>query len=89
MKNESIRFAKHPDGLPDASCFEFTQEQVIRPAHGEVLIENHLLSVAPYIRMRMEREDSYAPAMRLGDVIVGRTVDRIIESKDSQYALVS
>ncbi|MFN4963894.1 MAG: NADP-dependent oxidoreductase [Burkholderiales bacterium] len=89
MKNESIRFAKHPDGLPDASCFEFTQEQVIRPAHGEVLIENHLLSVDPYIRMRMEREDSYAPAMRLGDVIVGRTVGRIIESKDSQYALGS
>mgnify|MGYP003341717164 CR=1 FL=1 len=78
MKNESIRFAKHPDGLPDASCFEFTQEQVIRPAHGEVLIENHLLSVDPYIRMRMEERDSYAPVMAIGDVMVGRTVGDVV-----------
>ncbi|MBM3339247.1 MAG: NADP-dependent oxidoreductase, partial [Betaproteobacteria bacterium] len=49
---------------------EFTQEDLPSPGPDEVLIENHLLSVDPYIRMRMEQEDSYAPAMRIGEVIV-------------------
>jgi len=87
--NRSIRFAKHPHGMPDAQCFEFTQEDLPSPGPDEVLIENHLLSVDPYIRMRMEQEDSYAPAMRIGEVIVGRTIGRVIQSNDARLGLGS
>ena len=37
--NRSIRFAKHPHGMPDAQCFEFTQEDLPSPGPDEVLIE--------------------------------------------------
>ena len=50
-------------------------------AAGQALIRNDYASVDPYIRMRMEEKDSYVPVMAIGDLLVGRTIGQIIESR--------
>ncbi|QHJ01693.1 zinc-binding dehydrogenase [Xylophilus rhododendri] len=75
-----VSFARRPIGTPTEDCFTLATVPVGRPGPGQVLVRNDVLSVDPYIRMRMEEKDSYAPVMRIGDVLVGRTVGQVVES---------
>lgn len=79
--NRQILFAERPAGMPTPACFKLVTAPVTPLAEGQVLVRNHLLSVDPYIRMRMEERDSYAPVMAIGDVMVGRTVGDVVESR--------
>ncbi|CAM5217749.1 NADPH2:quinone reductase OS=Castellaniella defragrans OX=75697 GN=HNR28_003231 PE=4 SV=1 [Castellaniella defragrans] len=74
-------YAKRPNGKPTLDCFRLEAVPVAEPAEGEVLVRNEYLSVDPYIRMRMEEKDSYAPVMKVGDVLVGRTVGQVVLSR--------
>lgn len=76
--NRQVLFARRPQGMPTVDCFRVASVPVPTPAAGELLVRNHLLSVDPYIRMRMEEKDSYAPVMQIGDVLVGRTVGEVV-----------
>jgi NADPH-dependent curcumin reductase CurA len=78
--NRRIVFARRPVGKPTPDCFRLESIALERPAENRVLVRNDYLSVDPYIRMRMEEKDSYAPVMALGDLLVGRTVGQIVES---------
>lgn len=79
--NRRILFHERPRGMPTASCFQLVTVPLARLGEGQVLVRNHLLSVDPYIRMRMEANDSYAPVMAIGDVMVGRTAGEVVESR--------
>lgn len=79
--NRQILFASHPDGMPKPENFELATSALGPLAEGEVRVENHYLALDPYIRMRMETKDSYAPVMALGEVLVGRTAGKVIESR--------
>ncbi len=74
-----IVYARRPVGIPTVDCFRLATVPVARPGPGQLLVRNDVLSVDPYIRMRMEEKDSYAPVMAIGDVLVGRTVGQVIE----------
>ncbi|MGA0572260.1 NADP-dependent oxidoreductase [Variovorax sp. VNK109] len=81
-----IIYAKRPQGVPTVDCFRLIDVPVARPGPGKVLVRNDVLSVDPYIRMRMEEKDSYAPVMAIGDVLVGRTVGQVLESHADGFA---
>ena len=81
-ENRQVLYAKRPDGMPDESCFRIEASPIGSLGDGEVLVRNHYLSLDPYIRMRMEAEDSYAPVMKIGDIMVGRTVGEIVDTRD-------
>jgi NADPH-dependent curcumin reductase CurA len=85
--NQQVVFRERPRGMPTARCFELATVPLARPDAGQVLVRNHLLSVDPYIRMRMEEKDSYAPAMALGEVMVGRTAGQIVESRADGFQI--
>jgi NADPH-dependent curcumin reductase CurA len=78
--NRQIVFAKRPSGKPAPDCFELVTVPLAQPGANQALVRNDFLSVDPYIRMRMEEKDSYAPVMRLGEILVGRTVGQIVAS---------
>lgn len=78
-----ILFAQRPQGLPTLDCFERVERPVPALAEGQVLVRNDWLSVDPYIRIRMEPTDSYAPVMAVGDVMVGRTAGQVLASRAS------
>lgn len=85
MINRKIKFAKRPQGEPDLSSFELEESDVAPLQDKQILIRNEYLAIDPYIRMRMEEKDSYAPVMAVGDVMVGRTIGRVVESKDDRF----
>jgi NADPH-dependent curcumin reductase len=79
--NRQVRFRRRPQGMPTPDCFEMVTGPCPEPADGEVLVRNRFLSVDPYIRMRMEEKDSYAPVMKIGEVMVGRTAGEVVASR--------
>ncbi|MBB4002579.1 MAG: NADP-dependent oxidoreductase [Aurantimonas endophytica] len=79
--NRQITYAKVPDGTPTLDCFALVENAVPDLQEGQVLVANRFLSVDPYIRMRMERRDSYAPVMTVGSTMVGRTAGEVIDSR--------
>jgi NADPH-dependent curcumin reductase CurA len=54
-----------------------------RPRSG--LVETHYLSVDPYMRGRISEAKSYAEPVEVGQVMVGGTVGRVLESKHPVY----
>lgn len=54
-------------------------------AEKQVLVKNLWLSIAPYMRWRMNDAKSYAPPVALGDVMVGATVGEVVESRDPVF----
>lgn len=82
-RRRQILFARRPEALPTPDCFDLVEGAIPDLAEGQVLVRNDLLSVDPYIRLRMEAQDSYAPVMAIGDVMVGRTAGQVIASRSA------
>ncbi len=87
LTNTQVRLASRPVGFPEESSFRVTTEDVPPLEDGQVLVRNHFLSVDPYMRGRMSEGSSYAPAVALGDVMVGGTAGEVIASKNASFAV--
>jgi NADPH-dependent curcumin reductase CurA len=79
-KGLDIRLAKRPNGWPTEENFEIVQAEVPRPAPGQVLVRNLLMSVDPYMRGRMDDVQSYAPPFQVGEPLEGGAVGEVVES---------
>ena len=79
--NRQILLASRPVGDPVAENFNTVETPVGAPKEGEVLVKNIWLSIAPYMRWRMNDSKSYAPPVQLGEVMVGATVAEVVESR--------
>ncbi|WP_420242123.1 NADP-dependent oxidoreductase [Roseiterribacter gracilis] len=86
-KNRRIVLARRPVGAPVAS--DMRLEEVALPAigDGQLLLKTLFLSLDPYMRGRMSEDRSYSPPIALGDPIVGRTISRVAESRNRDYAV--
>ncbi len=78
--NTQILFRSRPAGEPHESNFRVAQHGVPTPIPGEILCRTLYLSIDPYMRIRMYEEETYAPPIDYGDVMVGATVGEIVES---------
>jgi NADPH-dependent curcumin reductase CurA len=83
--NRRIVYAKRPAGEPDLDCFKLEEAPLDEIGAQQILVRNYFVSVDPYIRMRMEAKDSYAPVMKIGEVMVGRTIAKVIESRHPNF----
>ena len=83
--NRQIVYAKRPTGEPDLDCFKLVEVPLASPGANQVLVRNDFLSVDPYIRIRMEEKDSYAPVLKIGEIMVGRTIAEVIESRSPEF----
>lgn len=84
--NRQIIFARRPNGAPTRDCFSLVTTPMSSAGPSQALIRNDFLSVDPYIRMRMEEKDSYAPVMAIGETLVGRTVGQVVDSQIDGFA---
>ncbi|KAF1015809.1 MAG: NADPH-dependent curcumin reductase [Stenotrophomonas maltophilia] len=76
-----IVLASRPQGAPTAADFRLEQAALPALADGQVLLRNRYLSLDPYMRGRMDDRPSYAPAVALGEVMVGATVSEVLQSR--------
>lgn len=78
--NRKITLKSRPSGMPRVEDFELTQEPVPALGPSQVLLQTLFLSLDPYMRGRISDAKNYAAPVGLGEVIVGGTVSRVLES---------
>jgi NADPH-dependent curcumin reductase CurA len=86
LTNRRIIMASRPVGAPKSSDFKLVEAPAPQPHDGEVLLRTLWLSLDPYMRVRMSAGSSYVKPVEAGDVIVGGTVNEVVESRHRDYA---
>jgi NADPH-dependent curcumin reductase CurA len=82
----SVVLRERPSGEPGAANFEIVEDALPRPGHGEVLTRTIWLSLDPYMRGRLSDRKSYAPPVRIGEVMEGGSIGEVIASADANFA---
>lgn len=77
--SRQVRLAKHPVGSPRREDFDIVECELLEPADGELLVESVLLSVDPYMRLRM-RDPAF-----LGRGFGGNGIGRVIVSRNGNF----
>jgi len=87
MNNRRIVLASRPQA--EARLDNFRLESVPLPAlqDGQVLVRHHVLSLDPYMRMRMNDAKNYAAPQALNEVMIGGTAGEVAESKHPGFAV--
>ena len=73
--------------MPEDECWALDTETITDLNHNEILIQSEYLSIDPYMRGKMNDSLSYTPPLKIGEVMVGESVGRVIESKSKNYAV--
>lgn len=85
IKNRRITLAARPVGEPKHSDFSIEEIELPKLQPGEILLKTIYLSLDPYMRGRMSDAPSYAPPVKIGQVMVGGTVSQVITSKNPKF----
>jgi NADPH-dependent curcumin reductase CurA len=85
--NRKIVLNSRPAGAPTAKDFRLETGDVPDAAEGQMLLRTVYLSLDPYMRGRMSDAPSYAPPVKLGEVMVGATVSRVVSSQVPGFAV--
>ena len=83
--NRQWRLTSRPVGLVKDSDFEWREEPLPTLKEGEVLVKNIYLSLDPANRIWMNEQDSYMPAVGIGEVMRGIALGIVEESQDSNF----
>ncbi len=87
-RNCQWRIARRPSGNVVADDFEYREEPVPEPGDGQFLLKTLYLNLAPVMRMYMSGESVAGEApLAIGDVIHGRGVAEVVESRHPDYAV--
>ena len=84
--NHQVRLAARPFGLPRASDWEFTSEDVPVPRPGSFVVEVSHLSIDPAMRGWMNAGPSYIPPVEIGEVMRAGAVGRVTASEHPGFA---
>jgi NADPH-dependent curcumin reductase CurA len=84
--NRRVVLAARPRGVPTPEAFRIEEAQVPEPEEGQVLLRTLYLSLDPYMRQLMDEIGPvYAPSVRLGEPMVGGTVNRVADSRHPRF----
>jgi len=80
--NRRIVLASRPNGNPTEDDFSVVEQAVPVPGDGEVLLRNMFISLDPYNRIVMGNAASDAPALDIGQLMIGMTV-AVVEASNN------
>ena len=81
-RNCQWRIARRPNGNVVRDDFAYHEEDIPTPGDGEVLLKNYYMNLAPVMRMYMSGESwAREKPLDIGDIIHGRAVAEVIESR--------
>jgi NADPH-dependent curcumin reductase CurA len=75
-----IHLVRRPNGLPVPDDFAVVDTEIGEPADGQILVQNLLLSVDPYMRPRFNGDQP------LGEALIGSGIGRVIASRNPRFA---
>lgn len=85
VENRQLTLASRPAGAPGEDNFNLKISAIPEIEDGQLLLRTVYLSLDPYMRGRMSDAESYAEPVAIGDVMVGGTVNRVVESRHPDY----
>ena len=85
--NSRFLLNKRPKGMPEDECWALDTETITDLNHNEILIQSEYLSIDPYMRGKMNDGLSYTPPLKIGEVMVGESVGRIVESRSKNFKI--
>lgn len=85
-RNRRWVLASRPHGAPVAENFRLEEDTIATPGEGQVLLRTVFLSLDPYMRGRMSDTPSYSPPVKIGEVMCGGTVSRVVKSQHPDFA---
>lgn len=85
LKNQQVRLASRPIGLPNASNWQMTEEAVNDPGAGGVVIQTHSISLDPAMRGWMNEGKSYIPPVGIHEVMRASGIGKIINSQNNYF----
>ena len=88
--SREIHLTEYPTGMPSENNFKLVQVEILEPTkEGEFLVRNIWMSVDPYMRGRMRKEEgnSDIPPFKLGQPLEGACIGQVIASKNNQFAV--
>ena len=85
VTNKQLYLHQRPVGVPTADDIRLRTVDVPSLANGEVLIENHYLSLDPAIRDWMSGNDTYMAPIAIGESIRSTTLGKVLESRHPDF----
>lgn len=85
--NRRMLLVSRPQGAMTADNFQLVATPLEPLADGQFRVRNHWLSIAPYMRGRMNETKSYAAPQPLGEVMIGATAGEVVESRNTRFAV--
>jgi NADPH-dependent curcumin reductase CurA len=86
VKSLEIHLASRPTGWPTAENFRRVEVEVPAPGPGQILVRNHVMSVDPAMRGRMNDAKSYVPPFQVGQVLEAGAVGEVVESNSDEFS---
>ncbi len=84
--NKQLKLAKRPVGMPENDTWTMESNPVPEIGEGEILIQNHYISLDPAMRGWMNEQKSYIPPVQIGEVMRAGSVGEVIDSKNSKFS---
>ncbi len=85
--NHQIVLASRPSGAASADNFRMQEATLMPLQDGQVRVQNHFLSLDPYMRGRMNDARSYAKPQALNEVMIGATAGVVTESNNPAWSV--
>ncbi|QNM86398.1 NADP-dependent oxidoreductase [Polaribacter pectinis] len=80
MNNKQIIFKKRPQGTPDSDTWQLENNPVPALEEGEILIEQHYISLDPAMRGWMNDTKSYIPPIAIDAVMRSGSIGKVIQN---------
>ncbi len=84
--NRQVRLAARPQGRPQDSDFEVTEEPVAEPEDGHFVVRIEFISLDPAMRGWMNDSPSYIPPVALGEVMRAGAAGTVVASGHPGFA---
>ena len=83
--NKQLILNKRPKGMPDSDTWSLREAPIPEIENGELLIQNHYISLDPAMRGWMNDSKSYIEPVALGNVMRAGTIGKVIKSKNNKF----
>jgi NADPH-dependent curcumin reductase CurA len=84
--NRQIRLAARPVGLPGPDTWARTEEPLLEPGDGQLLVKVLYLSLDPAMRGWLNDRRSYVPPVGVGEVMRALGVGQVVASLNPKFA---
>ncbi len=83
MTNKQIILKNRPQGIPDKNTWQFEENVIEELQEGEILIQQHYISLDPAMRGWMNDTKSYIPPIALDSVMRAGSIGKVIKNNNN------